>query len=326
MNNIMENKTNYPWNGTPELCFSDYSFQFWNKMRNNKKSQLNLGYNAAIGYPLPEMDHARFAKELTKRSLFRQIANVHAAYNVGYTIHAKTCTDVAAWVGEGEAIPIYDGIDDFTRFTVEKHKLGCFTRLSEEFAMDAAFNITDYLIDRFARLFGGAENKAFILGTGNKEPVGILNGTGGAEVGLTAESADTVTYNELIGLFFSVKPEYRQNGVWLMNDETALALRSLVNACGIPLWNHVNDTILGRPVMIANDMPSMESGKKPIGFGDFSQYWVIDRNPIHIRTLTERFAKNGQIGYLGSEFLDGRLIHPDAIKVIQMKTEDADSE
>lgn len=51
----------------------------------------------------------------------------------------------------------------------------------------------------------------------------------GADVGVTVES---LTYDEVINLYFSVKAEYRKNGVWLMNDETALVLRKLKDSDG----------------------------------------------------------------------------------------------
>ena len=65
-------------------------------------------------------------------------------------------------------------------------------------------------------------------------------------------------------------------------------------------------------------MPNAESGSKPIAFGDFSYYWVIGRRPIGVRTLTEKFAVLDQLGYLAYEFLDGKLIRPEAVKVIQI--------
>ena len=95
-------------------------------------------------------------------------------------------------------------------------------------------------------------------------------------------------------------------------------LRTLKDADGNPLWNHANDTILGKKVYISEFMPGPGSGNKAIAFGDFSYYWIILRRPISIRTLTEQFAMTDYIGYLAYEFLDGKLIRPDAVKVIQI--------
>ena len=146
-------------------------------------------------------------------------------------------------------------------------------------------------------------------------PTGILDATNGADVGITTAE---ITYDNVISLYFSVKPEYRKNAVWMMNDETALALRTLKDSAGNYLWRDSDDSILSKKVIISEYMPNAELGSKPIAFGDFSYYWVIGRSPVSVRTLSEKFALNDQIGYLAFEFLDGKLIRPDAIKVLQI--------
>ena len=103
-----------------------------------------------------------------------------------------------------------------------------------------------------------------------------------------------------------------------MNDETALALRTIVDANGNSIWNPYDNTVFGKKVVISEFMPNIASGSKPIAFGDFSQYWVIVRSPVSIRSLTEAFVELDQIGHLAIEFLDGKLIHTDAIKVMKM--------
>ena len=84
------------------------------------------------------------------------------------------------------------------------------------------------------------------------------------------------------------------------------------------LWNQANDTILGKQVIISEYMPDIETGTKPIAFGDFSYYWIVGRKPVTVRTLLEKFVLYDQIGYLAFEFLDGKLVRNEAIKVIQM--------
>ena len=65
-------------------------------------------------------------------------------------------------------------------------------------------------------------------------------------------------------------------------------------------------------------MPGAAAGTKPIAFGDFSYYWIVTRKNVSVRTLVETFIANGQIGYLAYEFLDGKLVRPDAIKVMKI--------
>ena len=104
-----------------------------------------------------------------------------------------------------------------------------------------------------------------------------------------------------------------------MNDETAMTLRKLKDENGNYLWNHNSDTILGKPVVISEFMPCAGSEKKPMAFCDFSYYWVIDRRPVTMRPIVERFAINDQIGYIAYEFLDGELVRQQTIKVLGVK-------
>ena len=310
--NIMNYTERLLYTGSPE-----YDKHFWNAMRGSESSYAGLskGSTETGTYQLPNSASNKYTAALEKESLFRNIGTFIKAYGSGHRIFAKDSTDFAQWVAEGEAIPIYDGIDDFTINTVDSWKLAAFVKMDESFIHDASFDIENYLINRFAKNFGRAEDNAFINGTGIQMPTGILSDTNGADVGITTAQ---ITYDNVIGLYFSVKPKYRKNVAWLMNDETALALRTLKDSAGNYLWRDSDDTILGKKVIISEYMPNTEVGSKPIAFGDFSYYWVIGRSPVSIKTLSEKFALNDQIGYLAFEFLDGKLIRQDAIKVLQI--------
>jgi HK97 family phage major capsid protein len=84
-------------------------------------------------------------------------------------------------------------------------------------------------------------------------------------------------------------------------------------SAGIP------DTILNRPYVTSVYAPTIEAGSKAIAFGDFSYYWIADRQGRSMKRLNELFAMNGQIGFLASERVDGKLILPEAVKVLTMK-------
>lgn len=296
----------------------EYDKNFWNIMRGQDQcyNKISKGRNSDTGtYTVPSVANNKIMKVVEKDSLFRQIATVFRAYNSNTRILAKDCNDLAQFVPEGGNIPIYDGMKDFTPFTVDTWKLAAFVKLDEDFIHDATFDIENHLVQRLGRNFGKAETDAFINGTGEQMPTGILHETKGATVAATPSS---LTYDDVIKLYFSVKDEYRSRSIWLMNDATAMALRTLKDDNGNYLWNSNNDTIFGKQVIITEFMPNAEPGNKPIAFGDFSYYWVVCKKPVSVRTIKEKFAIYDQIGYLGFEFLDGKLIRPDAIKVLQI--------
>ena len=86
----------------------------------------------------------------------------------------------------------------------------------------------------------------------------------------------------------------------------------LKDLAGNYLWKESDKTIFSKPVQVVDSMPSIGKGQKVIAFGDFSNYWLVQRFPLTIRTLKEKFAMRGQVGYLGCEYLDGKLIRKDA--------------
>ena len=153
---------------------------------------------------------------------------------------------------------------------------------------------------------------------------GILSATGGAEIGVTAASATAITFDEVMDLYYSLRSPYRKSAVFIMNDSTVKALRKLKNGNGDYIWQPsvtagTPDTILNRPVYTSSFVPTLEGSAKPILFGDMHYYWIADREGRRFQRLNELYAPNGQVGFLSSERVDGKLILPEAVKCLQMK-------
>ena len=79
------------------------------------------------------------------------------------------------------------------------------------------------------------------------------------------------------------------------------------------------DTLLGRPMKTSAYMPVIAAGAKTIAFGDFSYYWIADRQGRSFKRLNELFATNGQVGFLGFQRVDGKLVLSEAVKVLAQK-------
>lgn len=50
-----------------------------------------------------------------------------------------------------------------------------------------------------------------------------------------------------------------------------------------------------------------------------SYYWIADRQGRSLKRLNELFTMNGQVGFLASQRVDGKLILPEAIKTLTIK-------
>jgi len=109
-----------------------------------------------------------------------------------------------------------------------------------------------------------------------------------------------------------------------MNDATVKAIRKLKDSTGQFLWQPsikegTPDTILNRPVKTSCYMPLLAAGSKTIAFGDYSYFWIADRQGRSFKRLNELFAQTGQVGFLASQRVDGKLILAEAVKVLTMK-------
>lgn len=62
-----------------------------------------------------------------------------------------------------------------------------------------------------------------------------------------------------------------------------------------------------------------DSKGKAMVFGDMNYYWIADREGRKFQRLNELYAPAGQVGFLASQRVDGKLILPEAVKVLQMK-------
>ena len=91
------------------------------------------------------------------------------------------------------------------------------------------------------------------------------------------------------------------------------------NADTAEVIHYLRDQLLGRPIYTSSYMPALEAGAKGILFGDLGYYWVADRQGRSFKRLNELYAPTGQVGFLSSERVDGKLILPEAVKCLQMK-------
>ena len=188
---------------------------------------------------------------------------------------------------------------------------------------DSAFDLESYFSQEFARQISNAEEDAFVSGTGTDRPFGIFDEKEGGEVGVTTAGA-TITADELIDLYHSLRAPYRKKAVWLLNDTTIQAVRKLKDENKQYIWQPslqvgLPDTLLGRPVYTTNSIPGVAAGAKVIAFGDLSYYWIGDRTGITFKRLNELYADRGQIGFLATKRVDARLVLPEAVKILQIK-------
>lgn len=322
-----EGLTSKPLVGSPGILnrqnrgSTEYAKAFWNAIRGRGISNaLAEGTDTSGGFLVPDEFYNELVVALQEQNVFRRIARIVNTSREKLKVPLATAAGTASWIDEGASVPTSDSV--FGQVTLEAYKLGSMMKASTELIEDAAFDMESYIAMEFARRIGSKEEEAFCVGDGDGKPTGLFV-TGGAGVGVTAASQTTITFDELIDLFYSLSAPYRAKAVFLTNDASLKAIRKLKGTDGQYLWqpsvkDGVPDTILGKPIYTSPYVPTMAAGTKAVAFGDFSYYWIADRRDTRFKVLNELYAETDQIGFLATERVDGKLILQDAVKLLQM--------
>jgi len=304
----------------------EYKAAFWKAMKNKNnfevQNALQVGTDSEGGYLAPDEFEHTLVEALQEENIFRQLATIITTSSGDRKIPVVASKGSASWVDEEGAIPEAD--DAFGQVSIGAYKLATMIKVSEELLNDSVFNLEQYIAKEFGRRIGAKEEETFFVGNGTGKPTGIFNVSGGAGVGVTTASATAITIDEIMDLFYSLKLPYRKKAVFVTNDATVKTIRKLKDGNGQYLWQPSvtagqPDTILNRPLKTSAYVPVLASGAKTIAFGDFSYYWVADRQGSVFQRLNELYAATGQVGFKATQRVDGKLILAEAIKVLQMK-------
>lgn len=300
----------------------EYKRAFWNGMRNKMsyevQNALSIGTDSEGGYLVPDEYEKKLVQALEDEVFFRSIANVIKTSSGDRKIPIVTSRGEAAWIDEGGQFPESD--DSFGQTSIGAYKLATMIKVSDELLNDSVFNIENYISKEFARRIGTKEEEAFFVGDGKGKPEGLF---GSADLGVTAATV-SITFDDVMDLFYSLRAPYRKKATWLLNDSTVKAIRKLKDGNGNYIWqpsvrDGEPDRILNRPYRTSIYVPELAAGNRVMAFGDYSYYWIADRQGRSFKRLNELYATTGQVGFLASERVDGKLVLSEAVKTLEIK-------
>lgn len=292
-------------------------------MRSNFRNVSNVlqeGVDADGGYLVPEEYDRRLIDVLDGENIMRSLATKITTAGQ-HKINIAATKPAAAWIEEGGALSFGDAT--FDQIYLDAYKLHVAIKVTEELLYDNAFGLENYIITQFGKALANAEEDAFLNGNGTGKPTGIFAANGGGQIAATLTAA--IKSDDLIDLVYGLKRPYRKNASFIMNDATLASIRKLKDNNGAYIWQPSYkegepDRVLGYAVHTSAFAPT-----NAIAFGDYSYYNIGDRGSRPFAELRELFAGNGMVGYVAKERVDGKLILPEAVKILKLKEETASS-
>jgi HK97 family phage major capsid protein len=155
---------------------------------------------------------------------------------------------------------------------------------------DAGFNLENYILKKVEAGFRAAISWAILAGSGLGQPRGLAREVPQCETAAVAP-AGAVTLNDLIMLKAQIPPQWQSGSAWYMNSNTWGQIMALGDVLSRPYWGQLPGgepglTLLGAPVRILNQLPSIEPGSTPILFGDLREaYVVVSRGGLAMRSV-----------------------------------------
>jgi HK97 family phage major capsid protein len=289
--------------------------------------------DAAGGYAVPEEIDSEIGRLLTAISPIRGIANVVRVGSAGYRKLVTAGGTPSGWVSETAGRP-ETATPSFIEVAPPFGELYANPAASQAMLDDAAFDVEAWLAQEIATEFARAEGSAFVSGSGIDRPKGFLAGPTSAQ-GDSSRAFGTLQYlgtgevagfgadpaEKLIDLVQALRPPYRQGAAFVMNSATASAIRKFKTADGAFLWQAglsagQPDTLLGYPVVEAEDMPDVAADSVSIAFGNFrAGYLIAERTETQI--LRDPYTNKPFVHFYATKRIGGQIVNSEAIKLLK---------
>ncbi|WP_156679434.1 phage major capsid protein [Sphingomonas profundi] len=288
----------------------------------------------AGGYAVPREIDAMIDRTLKAISPIRAIANVVTVGTSGYRKLVTTGGVASGWVAENGARPVTD-TPTFAEVAPPMGELYANPAATQAMLDDAAFDVEQWLANEVATEFARAEGAAFVNGNGTNKPRGFLAGPITAETdgvrafgtiqylasGAAGGFPATSPQDRLIDLIQSLRSPYRQGAAFVMNSATLTAIRKFKTADGAFLWQPGliegrPDTLLGYPIVEAEDMPDIAANSYSIAFGNFrAGYLIAERSETQI--LRDPFTNKPFVQFYAVKRIGGAVSNSEAIKLMK---------
>ncbi|MEQ9038255.1 MAG: phage major capsid protein, partial [Silicimonas sp.] len=282
---------------------------------------LTVSSDPQAGYLAPAEMSTEFVRDLVEFSPIRSVASVRGITGPSVKYPKRTGITNAQWEGETEEAE--ESTVTFGQLEVVPHKITTFVDISNELLSDSGGTAEAEVRMALAEDFGKKEGTAFVNGTGAGQPEGLMTHAD-IEEWLNGH-ATNLSADQMIKLMYDLPAMYRNAGTWMMNGTTLGIVRTLKDGDGRMLWQPSfqagqPETILGRPVVEAVDMPDLESGSFPILYGDFSAYRIVDRLSMSILSDPYTQARKGVTRMHATRRVGGRVLQAARFRKLKMAT------
>ncbi|MEC5293543.1 phage major capsid protein [Aurantimonas sp. C2-6-R+9] len=300
-------------------------------MRRIEEKAMSSLTGADGGFLVPDETETEIGRRLAAISPIRSIAMVRTVSAAVLKKPFAISGAQTGWVGEADARPQTTApqLAELTFPTMELYAMPAATNALLD---DAAVDIDRWIGEEVEQAFAAQEGTAFVNGDGIAKPKGFMTyptvaesawawgSIGTVATGAAGGFAASGAADAVLDLVYALKAGYRQNASFVMNRRTQAAVRKLKDADGTYLWQPptgagARATLMGFPMVEAEDMPDIAMGAKAIAFGDFGRFYlVVDRQGV--RVLRDPYSAKPYVLFYTTKRVGGGVQDFDAAKFL----------
>lgn len=222
---------------------------------------------------------------------------------------------VGYWKSEGAEVEPSE--PKFKQVVLTAHEYVGLTAVSQKWLNSVPEGDT-YLRNLFAEAVAYAEDLAYLTGSGEGEPMGIINCPGVHTV--NRAKSNTVSYEDFLEMEAYVARE-GLSPIWVISRSAMKSVKQLADANNNLIWVPPTatepGTIIGYPYVVTDKLPALGT-RGDVIFGDFRYYYIGDKKALAIAMSEHaRFTKNEVLLRFTIE-VDGSPVAPGAFAVLDV--------
>lgn len=300
-------------------------------LRSTELKAMSAGSDADGGYLVPDELDSEIGRRLSELSPIRSIATVRQVSGAVLKKPFALGGMATGWVGETDARP-QTNTPQLTELQFPTMELYAMPAATASLIEDSAVDIEGWIASEVEAAFAEQEGAAFVTGDGVNKPRGFLDYPSVADdawswgnLGFVATGAAGTfgadPSDRLVELIYALKAGHRQNGRFVMNRKTQAQIRKFKDADGNYLWMPPAGagqaaTLMGFPVVEAEDMPDVAANALALAFGDFRRgYLVVDRTGVRI--LRDPYSAKPYVLFYTTKRVGGGVQNFEAIKLLK---------
>lgn len=216
------------------------------------------------------------------------------------------------------------------KIRLDQKRVGTAIELSQHLVNDSGIDVVNYAISILSRRLGITLDDSILNGNKATQFEGVVRDASDSIQKVTTQAVGAISVDDILALYNAMNPEYQHGAVFVMARSTFNEISKLKNAKTDDYFlirdvatTGITYSLFGVPVLINDNMPGFGEGMKSILFANFGHgYATMTKKGLNLQHIAgdTTQALRGSHLLLLDGYMDGKILNPDALKMLVVKS------